>query len=223
MADYAITNVTRRVVYTGSAGVGPYAFSFPVLVNTDIAVYKNSTLLTLTTDYTVTISGTTGQGQRGGNQYGEGGGGAGRGGGGARGSGGDGSTLSGSFGGIGVASTIAGGFPVYRAGGGGGGGSGGGSGGNGGGGRGGRSFNVAADALPGSANTGGGGGGGANINSSQGNGQAGGSGVVILRYPSSYTITIGSGLVGSTDTTSVFGSKITTITQGSGNVSWALA
>ena len=62
MADYAITNVTRRVVYTGSAGVGPYSFSFPVLVNTDIAVYKNSTLLTLTTDYSVTISGTTGQG-----------------------------------------------------------------------------------------------------------------------------------------------------------------
>jgi hypothetical protein len=62
MADYAITNVARRVVYTGSAGVGPYAFSFPVLVNTDIAVYKNTTLLTLTTDYTVTISPTTGQG-----------------------------------------------------------------------------------------------------------------------------------------------------------------
>ena len=62
MADYAITSVARRVVYTGSAGVGPYAFSFPVLVNTDIAVYKNDALLTLTTDYTVTISGTTGQG-----------------------------------------------------------------------------------------------------------------------------------------------------------------
>jgi hypothetical protein len=62
MADYAITNVARRVVYTGSAGVGPYSFTFPVLVNTDIAVYKNTTLLTLTTDYTVTISGTTGQG-----------------------------------------------------------------------------------------------------------------------------------------------------------------
>jgi hypothetical protein len=62
MADYAITSVARRVVYTGSAGVGPYAFTFPVLVNTDIAVYKNTTLLTLTTDYTVTISGTTGQG-----------------------------------------------------------------------------------------------------------------------------------------------------------------
>lgn len=62
MADYPITNVTRRVVYTGSAGVGPYAFSFPVIVNTDIAVYKNSTLLTLTTDYTVTISTSTGEG-----------------------------------------------------------------------------------------------------------------------------------------------------------------
>jgi hypothetical protein len=62
MADYAITSVARRVVYTGSAGVGPYAFSFPVLTSTDIAVYKNTTLLTLTTDYTVTISGTTGTG-----------------------------------------------------------------------------------------------------------------------------------------------------------------
>jgi hypothetical protein len=62
MADYAITSVARRVVYTGSAGVGPYAFSFPVIINTDIAVYKNDVLLTLTTDYTVTISGTTGQG-----------------------------------------------------------------------------------------------------------------------------------------------------------------
>jgi len=62
MADYPITNVARRIVYTGSAGVGPYAFSFPVLTSTDIAVYKNNTLLTLTTDYTVTISGTTGQG-----------------------------------------------------------------------------------------------------------------------------------------------------------------
>ena len=56
MADYNINAVTRRVVYTGSAGLGPYAFSFEVLVNTDVAVYFNSTLLTLTTDYTVAIS-----------------------------------------------------------------------------------------------------------------------------------------------------------------------
>ena len=62
MADYPITNVSRRVVYTGSAGVGPYAFSFPVLTSTDIAVYKNSTLLTLTTDYTVSINSSTGEG-----------------------------------------------------------------------------------------------------------------------------------------------------------------
>jgi len=48
---YPISDVTRRVVYTGSAGVGAYSFSFEILANTDIAVYKDSTLLTLTTDY----------------------------------------------------------------------------------------------------------------------------------------------------------------------------
>ncbi len=53
---YPISDVTRRVVYTGSAGVGPYSFSFEILTNTDIAVYKDTTLLTLTTDYTVTIN-----------------------------------------------------------------------------------------------------------------------------------------------------------------------
>lgn len=56
MANFPISNVTRRVVYTGSAGVGPYAFSFEIITNTDIAVYKNATLLTLTTNYTVTIN-----------------------------------------------------------------------------------------------------------------------------------------------------------------------
>jgi len=56
MPEYSINAVTRRVVYTGSAGTGPYAFSFEVLVETDIAVYFNTTLLTLTTDYTVTIN-----------------------------------------------------------------------------------------------------------------------------------------------------------------------
>ena len=54
--SYPISDVTRRVVYSGSAGTGPYSFSFEVLANTDIAVYKNTTLLTLTTDYTVTIN-----------------------------------------------------------------------------------------------------------------------------------------------------------------------
>lgn len=51
-----ISDVTRRVVYSGSAGVGPYSFSFEVLAETDLAVYKDQTLLTLTTDYTVTIN-----------------------------------------------------------------------------------------------------------------------------------------------------------------------
>jgi len=50
-----ISNVTRRVVYAAS-GTGPYAFTFEILANTDIAVYKDDALLTLTTDYTVTIN-----------------------------------------------------------------------------------------------------------------------------------------------------------------------
>ncbi len=56
MADYSINAITRRVVFTGSAGVGPYAFSFEVLDENDVAVYFNTTLLTLTTDYTVTVN-----------------------------------------------------------------------------------------------------------------------------------------------------------------------
>jgi hypothetical protein len=43
--------------------------------------------------------------------------------------------------------------------------------------------------------------------------------VVLLRYPASYTITIGAGLTGSTAT--VGDNKVTTITAGTGNVSWA--
>jgi len=56
MADFPISPVVRRVVYTGSAGVGPYAFTFEILAQTDIDVYVDSTLKTLTTDYTVTIN-----------------------------------------------------------------------------------------------------------------------------------------------------------------------
>lgn len=50
-----ISNVTRRVVYAAS-GTGPYAFTFEILAAADIAVYKDDTLLTITTDYTVTIN-----------------------------------------------------------------------------------------------------------------------------------------------------------------------
>jgi hypothetical protein len=63
----------------------------------------------------------------------------------------------------------------------------------------------------GTANLGGGGGGG---------GKNGGSGVVILRYLTAEgTITIGVGLTGTTATDGSY--KVTTITAGSGNVSWA--
>jgi hypothetical protein len=41
----------------------------------------------------------------------------------------------------------------------------------------------------------------------------------MLRYPDVYTITLGAGVTGSTATDGSF--KITTITAGSGNVSWA--
>ena len=50
-----ISNVTRRVVYAAS-GTGPYNFTFEILTATDIAVYRDDTLLTLTTNYTVTIN-----------------------------------------------------------------------------------------------------------------------------------------------------------------------
>lgn len=50
-----INNVARRVVFAAS-GTGPYAFTFEILAATDIAVYRDDTLLTLTTNYTVTIN-----------------------------------------------------------------------------------------------------------------------------------------------------------------------
>lgn len=55
-SDYSINAVTRKKVTTGSAGLGPYTFSFEILANTDIAVYLDTTLLVLTSDYTVTIN-----------------------------------------------------------------------------------------------------------------------------------------------------------------------
>lgn len=71
----------------------------------------------------------------------------------------------------------------------------------------------------GGTNLGGGGGGAGWGNSGAQPGGNGGSGVVILRYPAGNTITIGAGLTGSTST--VGGNKVTTLTAGSGNVSWS--
>ena len=47
----------------------------------------------------------------------------------------------------------------------------------------------------------------------------GGSGIVVFKYSTARTITIGAGLTGSTATVGSY--KITTITAGTGNVSWA--
>jgi hypothetical protein len=71
--------------------------------------------------------------------------------------------------------------------------------------------------VVGTVNRGMGGGGGSYTSPSAG--AAGGSGVVILRYPDTRTITIGAGLTGSTATDGSY--KVTTLTAGSGNVSWA--
>ena len=56
MSDIAINPVTRRVQFTGNTGTGPFAFTFNILTDSDIAVYKGTVLLTLTTDYTVSIN-----------------------------------------------------------------------------------------------------------------------------------------------------------------------
>jgi hypothetical protein len=71
---------------------------------------------------------------------------------------------------------------------------------------------------PGQANTGGGGGGGPDATDIIRSG-SGGSGIVVLRYPNTKTITIGAGLAAST--ASVGSDTVATITGGSGNVSWA--
>lgn len=56
MSNFSINAVKRRVVLSGSAGTGPYAFTFEILDQNDISVFKDTTKLTLTTDYTVTIN-----------------------------------------------------------------------------------------------------------------------------------------------------------------------
>jgi len=106
-------------------------------------------------------------------------------------------------GGAGVAVAITGTSVTYAGGGGGAGGTGGAGGGG-------------SDGASGTANTGGGGG----RWNGTGNAGSGGSGVVILRYlTTDGTITIGAGLTGSTATNGSY--KVTTLTAGSGNVSWA--
>ena len=130
-----------------------------------------------------------------------------------------GSGIAGS-GGDGISSSITG-PGVFRGGGGGGSGhlpnTGRGLGGNGGGGDGQNIRDPAQPAVAGSVNTGGGGGGSGEVGLNSG---AGGSGVVIIKYPDARTISNpGGGLTLSTATAGGF--SVTTVTAGTGNVSFA--
>jgi len=83
----------------------------------------------------------------------------------------------------------------------------------GGGGEGGGGYNNGTTAYAGTVNTGGGGGGGGQADApNPRSGASGGSGVVILKYPDTLTLTAGPGLTSST--TSSGGLKITTFTAG---------
>lgn len=171
-----------------------------------------------TTGVTTGGTGTTNQGFAGGNGFTSGGLPAGGGGGGASQAGANAALNTGGNGGNGVASSITG-SSVTRGGGGGGapweqdfsgvfglGGSGGG---------GNSATSNTGSGTNGSANTGSGGGAAANGATSG----SGGSGVVILSYPSTFDIRNGAGL---TYTTSVVGSnKVTVFTAGTGNIQFA--
>ena len=140
---------------------------------------------------------------------------AGGGGGGAGAAGDDGASDAGD-GGVGFATTISpDGSSTHYAGGGGGGGYAGtdGAGGNGGGGDSGSS---------GTANTGGGGGGGTGAFSGTNSGN-GGSGIVVVKYPDTLSVTVGGSLTSSTDDSSVSGFKITTFTAGEDSIQFVTA
>ena len=123
-------------------------------------------------------------------------------------------------GGAGTSSSITGTATTYAGGGGGGGtiqGAAAGAGGSGGGGAGG---GANAAGSNGTANLGGGGGGGGNNGSFAGG--TGGSGVVIIAYPSLFAnlASIGAGLTYTLDTTTRAGYKVYRFTQGTGTISW---
>jgi hypothetical protein len=56
MVDIPITANERKAQFTGNTGLGPFAFTFNVLVEGDIGVVKNTTVLTASSDYTVILN-----------------------------------------------------------------------------------------------------------------------------------------------------------------------
>jgi len=161
--------------------------------------------------------GTAGQGFNGGQGFNLGVGNGAGGGGGASAVGADGTSTLGGNGGNGLQSSITGSTAYYAGGGGGSvaaGGTAAGSGGLGGGGNG--SYGSTSAATSGVVNTGGGGGGAERTFRLGG---AGGSGIVVIKYPDTFTITVGAGLT-STETTSG-GFKIRIFTAGTGTISFS--
>lgn len=55
MATFSLSDTSRRAQATGNNSAGPFSFSFQINSQTDLKVYVDSTLKTLTTHYTVTI------------------------------------------------------------------------------------------------------------------------------------------------------------------------
>ena len=56
MTATPISNVPRRVQFTGNTTTGPFAFTFNILADSDLIVIKNTTTLTITTHYTVSTN-----------------------------------------------------------------------------------------------------------------------------------------------------------------------
>ena len=59
MATLTVNDVTPRVQYTATASQTVFAYGFAIFADADLKVYQNTTLLTLTTHYSVSGAGTT--------------------------------------------------------------------------------------------------------------------------------------------------------------------
>lgn len=57
MSNIKIQDVDQRIQYTATASQTEFTVPFPFFENSDLVVYQNSTLLTITTEYTVTGAG----------------------------------------------------------------------------------------------------------------------------------------------------------------------
>jgi hypothetical protein len=79
---------------------------------------------------------------------------------------------------------------------------------------------MTSTSTAGDANSGGGGGGGGGNSTYYP--KNGGSGVVIVKYPNTYSISDGAGLTYSTDSNTFVSYNVTTFTAGTGNVTFTL-